>query len=197
MRFAASLDPPGETKRQAWTLLVWLLFLGLAVVWASGVGTHVPSWADGAASEEANAELHRSRAARLRVAIVFGLLLPGVCSLLLSRRFRRGGAHARGITIELTDTELRLWGRGYGSRVTLEAAKLEERLVDVYAGRLGAWRQIRMRLKNRQQEIELAAPANQDEPPELRLDGGEGDCVEIAREDYERLKQGIVAKKSS
>jgi hypothetical protein len=201
MRFAAALDPPGETKRQALTLVVWMLFLGAAVVFAAQVGTHTPAsmdplTADPAASEM-QTELHRSTAARFRVALLLGLLAPGLATFLLSRRYRRNGAHARGITVEVTTDELRVWGRGYGSRVAILDSTVEERLVDVYAGRLGAWRQVRLRLRAKHQAIELAAPAKSGDERALRLEGGEGDCIEIAREDYDALKTEILARKAT
>ena len=31
VRFTAALDPPGETKRQALTLGIWVFFLGAAI----------------------------------------------------------------------------------------------------------------------------------------------------------------------
>ena len=30
--------------------------------------------------------------------------------------------------------ELRLWGRGYGTRLAIQGAEVSERLVDIYAG---------------------------------------------------------------
>jgi hypothetical protein len=198
VRFLAALDPPGETKRQALTLVIWVLFLGASVVAAASVGTHAPSSMDPLTLDpdnaEMQAELHRSKVARLRIALVLGLLAPLACTLILSRSHRRNGFHPRGISIELTETELRIWGRGYGSRVTVAESTLEERLVDVYAGRLGAWRQIRLRLRAKHQTLELAAPAKPGDEATLRLEGGEADCVEIAREDYDALKGEILRK---
>jgi hypothetical protein len=197
MRCAAALDPPGETKRQAWTLAVWVLFLGAAVIVAAQVGTHAPQGMDSVTLEEAQsdvqAELSRSRSARLRVALVLGLLAPIACTLMLSRWHRRNGWYPRGITVEVTETELRIWGRGYGSRVVLAEATVEERLVDVYAGRLGAWRQVRLRLRTRHQTLEVASPARPGDELALHLEGGEADCVEIAREDYDAMKREILA----
>jgi hypothetical protein len=202
MRFAAALDPPGETKRQAWTLAVWVLFLGAAVIVAALVGTHAPQGMDSVTLDEAHsdvqadvqAELSRSRAARLRVALVLGLLAPIACTLMLSRWHRRNGGYPRGISVEVTETELRILGRGYGSRVALEEATVEERLVDVYAGRLGAWRQVRLRLRTKHQTLELASPARPGDELTLHLEGGEADCIEIAREDYDALKRDILQK---
>ncbi len=199
MRFAAALDPPAETRRQAWTLFIWVVFLGSAVVVGAGVGTHAPAALDSAgadpASIEVQAELHRSRVARFKVALALGLLAPTILTLLLARRHRRNGAHPRGITVEVTETELRIWGRGYGSRVTIREATMQERLVDVYAGRLGAWRQIRLILRTRFKAIELAAPSQPGDDRTLRLDGGEADCVELTREDYNGLKRELQLRR--
>ena len=199
--FAAALDPPGETRRQAWTLGIWVFFLGAAIVAAVAVGTHSPASLDPLSidpdTHEADAELHRSRSARLKVALLVGLLLPTLAAFVLSRRHRRNGAHPRGIHVELTETELRIWGRGYGSRVSLAGATIEERLVDVYAGRLGAWRQIRLRLRTRHHAIELAAPARAGDEQSLRVEGGEGDCVELGREDYDALKSEILVRQGA
>jgi hypothetical protein len=196
VRFAAALDPPGETRRQALTLGIWGFFLAAAVVAAVAVGTHAPGALDSASldsgSQELDAELHRSRSARLKVAVLVGLVAPALCAFMLARRYRRNGAHPRGITVELTETELRIWGRGYGSRVSIAGASIEERLVDVYAGRLGAWRQIRLRVRTRHHMIELAAPAQAGDERSLHLEGGEGDCVEVSREDYDVLRGALA-----
>jgi hypothetical protein len=199
LQFTAALDPPGETRRQVVTLGVWLLFLGAAVVMAAIVGTHVPPSIDpftvDPAAHEMQDEIHRSLAARLRVALLVGVLAPTLCTLLLWRRHRRNGPHARGIAVELTKTELRIWGRGYGSRVTILSAGTEERLVDVYAGRLGAWRQIRLRLRTKHQTLELAAPAVTGDERQLRVEGGEADCIELNRKDYDALKAEIFRRR--
>lgn len=198
-RFTVALDPPGETKRQALTLGIWVFFLAAAIIAAVAVGTHAPGSLDPASldagSHEMDAELHRSRSARLKVAILVGLLAPALTTLLLARHHRRNGGHPRGITVDLTDTELRMWGRGYGSRVAVSQASIEERLVDVYAGRLGAWRQIRLRVGTRHRTIELAAPARAGDELTLAVEGGEADCVELAREDYDALKRELVVRK--
>jgi hypothetical protein len=201
VRFTAALDPPGETKRQLWTLGIWLFFLGAAIVAAVEVGTHAPASLDPLSldpqSHELDAELHRSRVARFKVAVLVGLAAPALCALLLARRYRRNGAHPRGITVELTETELRIWGRGYGNRVSVAGASIEERLVDVYAGRLGAWRQIRLRVRTRHHTIELAAPGRAADEAALHVEGGEGDCVEIGREDYDVLKRTLLARRET
>jgi hypothetical protein len=194
---AASLDLPGETGRQARIFAAWAICLALAVI----VGSILR-----ARSED---DLSRARADKAKAAIVLGLALPALLTLGLNRSYRRGGGHARGITVDVTaDGELRVWGRGYGARVVVEGALVQERLVDVYAGRLGAWRQRRLRVRagsvaaaarGGSREIELAAMATArdlDEP--LPVEGGEGDCVEIDREDFDRIRALILelARKS-
>jgi hypothetical protein len=201
MRFQAALDPPAETKRQFLTLVIWAFFLGSAVVTAALVGTHMPGMVDPVTvdpeGEGPREEIRRSHVARLKVAFLVGLASPALCALWLRRRHRRHGAYPRGISVELTGDELRIWGRGYGSRVPIEGAAIEERLVDVYAGRLGAWRQVRMRVRTSARQIELAAPAEErDSKCGLRLDGGEGDCVELDREDYDALRGEILRRTS-
>ncbi len=184
------------------TLLIWASFLALAVLTAAVVGTHVPGMVDPVTvdphEDGAREEIHRSRVARLKVALIFGLGAPALLTAALRHRHRRQGVHARGISIELTETELRLWGRGYGSRVPFAKAEMDERLVDVYAGRLGAWRQVRLRLRAKARHLELAAPAREDDTRKgLPLEGGEGDCVELERADYEALKAEIVRRRSA
>jgi hypothetical protein len=199
LQFTAALDPPGETRRQVVTLVVWLLFLGAAVMIAAMVGTHMPSSIDplsvDPAAHDVQDEIQRSRGARFRVALLVGVLAPALCTLLLWRRHRRNGPHARGIAVELTKTELRIWGRGYGSRVTIAGAEAAERLVDVYAGRLGAWRQIRLRLRTKHQTLEVAAPAVAEDERQLRVEGGEADCIELERKDYDALKAEIFRRR--
>jgi hypothetical protein len=200
MRFVAVLDPPAETKRQVWTLLIWLVFLGAAVVVGAFVGTHAPHALDPAAvdsgSGDVQAEVHRSHVARIKAAVLLGLFAPTLFTVVLARRHRRNGSHARGITVELAENELRIWGRGYGSRVALRETTIEERLVDVYAGRLGAWRQIRLVLRTRHQTLELAAPARLEDDRDLRVQGGEADCVELAREDYDGLRHELLLRQN-
>lgn len=195
----ADLDVPGETSRQARVFVLWLACLALAVIVSSSVGAHIPMSDEG--TPAAAQELSRSRAAKAKVALVFGLLVPTLLTLVISRRHRRGGAHPRGITVDVTDEgELRLWGRGYGARVQIAGADVSERLVDVYAGRLGAWRQRRLRVRagvnaamGGAQEIELAAVAiAADSEVELGLFGGEGDCVELSREDFDRVRDRVL-----
>ncbi|MCC6553813.1 MAG: hypothetical protein IT372_12435 [Polyangiaceae bacterium] len=205
----ADLDLPGETGRQARVLAIWLVCLALAVALGALVGPHVPVEADG--TERARVELARGRSARARVGVIVGLALPALLTLGLRARHRRGGAHARGIVIDVTsDGELRIWGRGYGSRVALEGAAVSERLVDIYAGRLGAWRQRRLRVRSAAPDaqrghkprsapgaraIEIATLAvTTDLEAGLRVEGGEGDCVELRREDFERLRAAILER---
>ena len=195
----ADLDVPGETGRQAQVFAIWLACLMLAVVLGVRVGPHIPISADG--TEFARVELARARADRAKVGLLAGLVLPALLTWGLRVRHRRGGAHARGIVVDVTEEgELRLWGRGYGSRVALEGAAVSERLVDVYAGRLGAWRQRRLRVRGAgpsrgATQIEIATLAvAADVEPGLRVDGGEGDCIELRREDFERLRTAVLER---
>jgi len=195
----AELDVPGETGRQARVFAVWVLSLALAVVLSSAVGAHISLDDDG--SIRAERELARSRGAKARVALVVGLLLPALLTFALNRRYRRGGGHARGITLDVTrGGEIRIWGRGYGSRVHLEGAHVTERLVDVYAGRLGAWRQRRLRVRaaiahrDGSRELEIATTARRADMEEgLGVEGGEGDCVEFNRDDFDRVRDCVLA----
>lgn len=199
----AELDVPGETGRQARIFVVWLACLAAAVIVGSSVGAHIPESASG--TLRASEELARSRTDKAKVAFGLGLLLPALLTLLLNHRYRRGGGHARGVVIDVTDDgELRIWGRGYGTRVALAGSNVSERLVDVYAGRLGSWRQRRLRVQAGARSaargdvggasmIELATTATAaDSDAELPLSGGEGDCVELGREDYERVRARVI-----
>jgi hypothetical protein len=195
----AELDVPGETGRQARIFALWALCLALAVVVGALVVPRVPMEADG--TEFAREELARGRAVRAKVGVALGLFLPALITWGLQARYRRGGAHARGIVVDVTeDGELRVWGRGYGARVALAGAATSERLVDVYAGRLGAWRQRRLRVRGPGAgrglvEIELATTAiAADSEGELKLQGGEGDCVELGREDFERVRAVVMER---
>lgn len=201
MELRAQLDVPGETGRQTSIFAVWVFCLVLAVVVSSAFGAHLSLADEG--SLHAERELARSRSAKARVALVLGLMLPALLTWGVNRRYRRGGGHARGITVDVTVAgELRMWGRGYGSRVRLEGAEISERLVDVYAGRLGAWRQRRLRvragtvIRDGSREIELATTAQISDMEEgLRVEGGEGDCIELAREDFDRLRESVMASR--
>ncbi len=186
----ATLDVPGETRRQAVVFAIWFLSLAAAVFIGSAVGTHIPAYVSD--PDEQEQELSRSKIARAKVALVVGLLCPAILTMYVRRRRRRGGPHARGIHLEITqEGELRLWGRGYGTRLVLADARIDERLVDLYAGRLGAGRERRLSVSNGAREIEIGTLAT-DEDQNLPLVGGEGDCVEFDREDYLRLRASIT-----
>jgi hypothetical protein len=194
----AELDVPGETGRQARVFVVWAVCLAAAVVAAISQRPRVAPGDRGTSIEQQ--ELRRSRWDRAKFAAVLGILLPAGLPWLLTHRRRRHGPHARGIVVDITDDgELRLWGRGYGQRVKLDGATVDERLADVYCGRLGAWRQRRLRVRGAQPaggrfgEIELATPADDsDFDDELRLEGGEGDCVELGRSDFMRVREMVL-----
>lgn len=195
----AELDVPGETGRQARVFAVWGLCLLLAVAAGSLAGARVPLSAEG--TPWAEQEFARARIDRAKVAFALGLLFPALLTWGIHIHYRRGGGHARGILIDITpEGELRIWGRGYGERMALAGASVTERLVDVYAGRLGAWRQRRLRLRRGGAtgrggalEMEIATTATAADVQEgLRVDGGEGDCVEVNREDYERIRECVL-----
>jgi hypothetical protein len=196
---AADLDPPGETGRQARIFAIWFVCLALAVLGGSAVGAHVSLAEEG--SLRAERELSRARTAKAQVAFVVGLVLPTLLTLALTARYRRGGLHARGIVVDVTHGgELRIWGRGYGTRVALAGAEVKERLVDVYAGRLGAWRQRRLRVRGAARtggrEIELATVAQRSDMDQgLTVEGGEGDCVELPREAYDQLRALVLERR--
>jgi hypothetical protein len=199
LEIRAELDVPGETGRQTRVFLIWAGCLALAIVVGSIVRGRVPL--PGVDSPRAEAELAEGTSRRARAGILLGLVLPTILTVVLNHRRKRGGAHARGIVVDVTpDGELRVWGRGYGTRVSLEGADVGERLVDVYAGRLGAWRQRRLRVRARGKpglaaEIEIATVGESGDAAEgLKVEGGEGDCVEIGREDYERLRAVVKAR---
>jgi hypothetical protein len=188
----ATLDVPGETRRQATVFAIWFLCLFAAVLLGSAVGTHIPAYVSD--PDEQEQELGRSRSARAKVALVVGLLVPSLLTLYVSRRRRRGGSHARGIRLEITQGgELRLWGRGYGTRLPLANARVRERLVDLYAGRLGAWRELRLSVSSGSREIEVGTLASDDDDG-MPLEGGEGDCVEFDRDDFMRLRIAIATR---
>jgi hypothetical protein len=187
----ASLDLPGETGRQARIFAAWALCLAVAVI----VGSVLR-----ARSED---DLSRARSEKAKSAILLGLALPALLTWGLNRSYRRGGGHARGITVDVTsEGEVRVWGRGYGARVVLDGALVHERLVDVYAGRLGAWRQRRLRVRagsaaaaarGGSREIELATTATASDRDEgLSVEGGEGDCIEIDRDDFDRVRALVL-----
>jgi len=190
----ASLDVPGETRRQAVVFAIWFLCLIAAVAVGSAVGTHIP--ADVSDVETQNEELSRSRLARAEVALVLGLAMPALLTFYVTRRRRRGGPHARGIRLEITEEgELRLWGRGYGTRLVLADARVDERLIDLYAGRLGAWRERRLTVSSGGRQIAIGALAAEEDVG-LPLQGGEGDCVEFERADFLRVRAVIAGEGS-
>ncbi|HKQ67904.1 MAG TPA: hypothetical protein VJT73_01130 [Polyangiaceae bacterium] len=191
----ATLDVPGETRRQAVVFAIWVLCLAAAVFTGAAVGTHIPSYVSD--PDEQQQELSRSRWARAKVALVLGLVCPALLTIHVSRRRRRGGPHARGIRLEITaDGELRLWGRGYGTRLALGQARVDERLVDLYAGRLGSWRERRLSVTAGAHGIEIGTLASDEDDGLLPLLGGEGDCVEFERSDYLRLRVALESFRS-
>lgn len=195
----ADLDLPGETARQTKIFATWVLCLFLALVTSSIAASRAVD--ESSRMFRTEAELAAKRAARVRVGLPIGLLLPAFLSWIIHHRHRRGGGHARGIYVDVTASgELRIWGRGYGSRVAIEGGEVIERLVDVYAGRLGAWRQRRFKVRAKGaargsvSELEIATVAAPDDMDlGLRLEGGEGDCVELAREDFLRVREAVLA----
>ena len=191
----ADLDVPGETQRQARVFAIWAICLLLAVIVGASVAT-LPSGAERSANGE---EAVRARMRRAKVGILLGLALPALVTYAMSQRYRRGGPHARGITVDITDDgELRIWGRGYGSRLRLRGAVISERLVDIYAGRLGTWRERRLHLRaaarsgSQTVQFELAARATAEDEVGLPLVGGEGDCIELERADFDRLRTCVL-----
>ena len=188
----ATLDVPGETRRQAVVFAIWFLCLIAAVAVGSVVGTHIP--AEVSDVEAQNEELSRSRFARAEVALALGLVTPALLTLYVTRRRRRGGPHARGIRLEITEEgELRLWGRGYGTRLALGEARVDERLVDLYAGRLGAWRERRLLVSSGGRQISIGTLATEQDTA-FPLQGGEGDCVEFERDDFLRVRAAITGE---
>lgn len=186
----ASLDVPGETRRQAVVFAIWFFCLLAAVAVGSAVGTHIPAYVSD--EEVQKEELSRSRWARAEVAFGLGLALPLALTFYVTHRRRRGGPHAHGIRLEITDEgELRLWGRGYGTRLALADARVDERLVDLYAGRLGAWRERRLVVSSGARTIAVGTPAAEDDEG-IPAQGGEGDCVEFERADFMKLRDVIV-----
>ncbi len=199
----ANLDLPGETGRQTKIFAAWLACLFAAIVLSSIASSRVGESGD--AMFRTDEELTEKRAARVRVGLPVGLLLPALLTWIIHFQHRRGGGHARGIFVDVTaGGELRIWGRGYGTRVSLEGAEVIERLVDVYAGRLGAWRQRRLKVHAKSAarggsgEIEIATRAVPDDATlGLKHEGGEGDCVELDRADFLRIRDAVLAAKTS
>ena len=187
----ADLDVPGETRRQVGVFGIWLLCLAAAVV-LTAARRPTSSNMERPVAEE---DMTTYRRERLLIGGGVGLFLPALWTWWLTHRRRRGGPHARGITVDITsDAELRVWGRGYGQRIALDGADVSERLVDVFTGRLGAWRQRRLVVRAHKPlpgmptELALATPsADDDLDLDLGLIGGEGDCLELRRDDYLRI----------
>ena len=173
---------------------IWFFCLLTAVAVGSAVGTHIPAYVS---DEEAQKEeLSRSRLARAEVALALGFALPLGLTFYVTHRRRRGGPHARGIVLEITEEgELRLWGRGYGSRLALAGARVDERLVDLYAGRLGAWRERRLIVSSGARTIAVGTLAAEEDDG-IPREGGEGDCVEFERADFMRVRDAIAGKSS-
>ncbi len=193
----AELDVPGETSRQARVFSIWFIALGLAVVLAAALRPRIPEEVRGTARQ---GELERGgRTTRIAIALTVGLAVPGALTLLGTWRRRRGGPHARGIVVDVTSGgELRLWGRGYGQRVELRGAEIGERLVEIYCGRLGAWRERRLTVRASVVRpfsppvLELGTLAlEEDAELDMPLIGGEGDCIELARADYLRVAKAV------
>lgn len=192
------LDVPGETARQARVFVLWFLCLGIAVAAAA---FRRPQMSPAERDSEATTTLMESYRRDVLGIAALGLLLPGILTWWTRVRRRRGGPHARGIAVAVTeDGELRLWGRGYGQRVSLAGAQVNERLVDVYSGRMGQWRQRRLSVRAGRPlpglpaELQVATPAvAEDETLGFTLVGGEGDCVELNRDNYLQV-QRLVRK---
>lgn len=188
LSIVADLDVPGETRRQTTVFALWLLCGALAV--GVTVMRRPTSSNPNRPVDEAVMAVHKRE--RLLIGGGLGVLLPALLTWWVTHRRRRGGPHPRGITIDVTDDgELRVWGRGYGQRIALAGAEITERLVDVYSGRLGAWRQRRLTIRAQKpivgmpSELSLATPAeDNDQDEDLPLVGGEGDCIEVRRPDY-------------
>lgn len=186
------LDVPGETSRQARVFAIWFFSLAIAVTVAVIRRPYVPVTRRGSPAQQEAMDAYRRE--RFAIAVGLGLITPGLLTWWMTHRRRRGGPHPAGIRVAITaDGELRLWGRGYGQRLRLAGAELEEFLVDVYTGRLGAWRQRRLRIRakrllpNMPNTLELATPVAEDTELDLPLIGGEGDCVELSKADFDEV----------
>jgi len=192
------LDVPGETSRQARVFAIWLFCLATAVTVAVVRRPYVPPTRRSTEAQDDMMAAYRRE--RFGIAVGLGLILPGLLTWWVTHRRRRGGPHPRGIRVAVTpDGQLLLWGRGYGQRLRLQDAELEEFLVDVYTGRLGAWRQRRLRIRakrllpNMPTTLELATLVDDDTTLDLPLVGGEGDCVELTHDDFEAVRAAVRA----
>ena len=65
---------------------------------------------------EPGKQRQREKLSAAAIALAGGLITIG----LISRRYRPGGGHARGVMLELTTADVRLWGRGYGTRIAYD-----------------------------------------------------------------------------
>lgn len=193
----AELDVPGETRRQTLVFVIWLLCLAGAVAF-SAIRRPTSMRTDKPIDD---ALMANYRQERIAIGGGVGLLVPALLTWWVTSRRRRGGPHARGIVIDVTeDGELRVWGRSYGQRIVVEGAEVTERLVDVFTGRLGAWRQRRLIVRSKRpivgmpSEIALATVSTaEDVDLDLPLVGGEGDCIEIGRAEYLSVLETVRA----
>ena len=179
-RFAVVHNPPGETKRMALIFLTCIFFSLLGVILATRAKT------------QPGPERRREKLQAAAIALAGGLLSIGLISL----RFRPYGGHARGVRLELTEDDVRIWGRGYGTRIAFtDVARVRRRLVDAYLGRFGAMRQIRIAIEGSGRTIEVASEANPtDLTKGLALEGGEGDCVVLDRKEFDELERELLSR---
>ena len=173
-------DPPAETKRMALIFLVCIVFSIVGLILASRAKT------------ETGTERTKGKLLAAAIALSGGIGMIGF----VSSRFRPGGAHVRRIVLELTADEVRLWGRGYGSRIAYrDVARVRYRLVDTYLGRLGAMRQLRVSIEGGGRSIEVATEAMvEDRARTLKPEGGEGDCVLLDREDFDAFERALKVR---
>jgi hypothetical protein len=174
------LDPPAETARMALIFLACIVFSIVGVVLASRA--------------KADISVQRTKE-KLRAAAI--ALSGGLTAILyISSRYKPGGSHARRIVLELTHDEIRIWGRGYGTRIAYrDVLRMRIRLVDAYLGRLGAMRQVRLLLEGAGRTIEVATEALEDDLRRgLAPEGGEGDCVILDREDFDAYERALMAR---
>jgi len=179
-RFAVVHNPPGETKRMALIFLTCIAFSLLGVILATRAKT------------QPGPERRREKLQAAAIALAGGLLSVGIISI----RFRPYGGHARGVRLELTDDDVRIWGRGYGTRIAYgEVLRVRRRLVDAYLGRFGAMRQIRLAVEGAGRTIEVASEADKSDLTKgLEVEGGEGDCVVLDRKDFDAFENELLAK---
>src|SRR5437763_1551099 len=90
------LDLPGETARQTKIFAAWITCLLLAIV-VSSIAASRAGDPGGTGLRYTDEELAAKRAARVRVGLPIGLLLPAAITWIVHHRHRRGGGHARGI----------------------------------------------------------------------------------------------------